>query len=117
MSKLDEAKLNLKKVLERLENAVEVNLKSNTNVNGQELEKLRLEKSNLTAQQQEIKAELEDKLAEINYLREENFRLQAQIGEEQEKSIKLSAKNSEATRRVDLIISEFRNYISNNNIH
>lgn len=112
MSKLDEAKTNLKSILERLEKALDTALKNTSSPNIEELTKLRQENETLKMENSKLKIEFEDKISEIKYLREENFRLQADLGELNENNIKLQAKNSEAVRRVDMIIGEFKNYIT-----
>ncbi len=113
MNKLDEAKTNLKMVLERLEKSIDDNLKGNNPALFQEIESLKKSNQSLSLEVLTLKREIDDKISEIIHLREENFNIQAELGQEREKSFKLEAKNSEASRRVDMIITEFKNYISN----
>lgn len=112
MSKLDEAKINLKSVLERLEKALDNALKSTAPQNEEEISKLRNDFISLRESNNKLKLEFEDKISEIKYLREENYRLQAEAGELKDSNIKLQAKNNEAIRRVDMIIDEFKNYVT-----
>ncbi len=112
MSKLNEAKINLKSVLEKLEKALDIALKNTGEQNGEEFSKLKNEVISLQQENNKIKTDLDDKLSEIKYLREENYRLQADLGEIKDSNIKLQAKNNEALRRVDMIIGEFKNYVA-----
>ncbi len=99
MSKLDEAKINLKSVLERLEKALDNALINTSPKNQEEVSILKSEVESLESGNKEFKLDIEDKKAEIAYLREENMKLQA--------------KNGEAVRRVDSIIMEVKNYLTN----
>ncbi|MDX1949965.1 MAG: hypothetical protein SFT90_05640 [Rickettsiales bacterium] len=113
MNKLDEAKTNLKMVLDRLEKSIQDNLKSNNAALIADFENLKKANQNYSLEILKLKASLDDRNSEINHLREENFQIQAELGKERERSVKLEAKNNEASRRVDMIISEFKNYITN----
>lgn len=110
MNKLNEAKSNLKSVLERLEKVVEKNLLEKEGTLASEVSnKMKtLQKTN-----SELESDLGDKDDEIKYLREENSKLQAELGEIQQQNFKLQNKNTQAVKKVDAIIGEVKTYMSN----
>ena len=112
MNKLDEAKVNLKSVLQRLEEVVESKINSIENTSDQDNEKTQ-ELSDLKSKLEGLEKKVSDYEDEINYLRENNFKLQARLGEEQEIASKLKYKNQEASQKVDSVISEVKTYLEN----
>jgi len=112
MNKLDEAKINLKTVLNRLETLVEAKLQNfdQIQINNEVVEKI----SSLEKQIENLKVDLKEKEDEINYLREQSHELQAEIGIERERNFKLQQKNNEAAKKVDEIIGEVRTYLAIN---
>ncbi len=111
MNKLDEAKINLKSVLERLEKSVELNLKEKKGTLASEVSgKMKeIEQENV-----KLLTQIKDKSEEIEYLRENNSKLQAQLGEMQQENINLNDKNKKAIKKVDTIIGEVKSYMMNN---
>ena len=112
MSSLDEAKLNLKKSLNRLEGVVNKKL-SVIRENGVN-EVIQTENEAIKKESEGLKSKLREANEEINYLRELNHKLQAKIGLEQERVGKLHQKNTEAAKKVDEIISDVKSYLSIN---
>ena len=104
MSKLEEAKSNLKNVLDKFEKVVEENL----------LQKEGTLASEVNNRIQTLESEVKDKGDEITYLREQNSELQAQVGEIQQQNFKLQNKNQQAVKKVDAIIGEVKSYMNNN---
>ncbi len=109
MNKLDEAKINLKKTIEKLEKAVDKKLVVTKSTPALEVmnkvKALQDEVSKLTT-------EVDDKRDEIIYLREQNAELQASVGEEQHKSIQLETRNREIADRVDRVIVQVQSYMA-----
>jgi chromosome segregation ATPase len=110
MNKLDEAKINLKNSLARLEKIIEE--RSKTNVLNDISAELQEKINQLEVKLEEYKNVVKEREDEILYLREQNHQLQAQIGFEQEKSTKLQQKNFDVAKKVDEIIFQVKSYIS-----
>ena len=111
MTKLDEAKLNLKTVLEKLDSSIE---KGHLSSDPEQVDKnLRNQLKSLEEQKLDLEKSLKDKDEEIEYLREENIKLQAGLGERDDKIFKLKSSNDEALERVDAILGETKSYLSN----
>ncbi len=109
MNKLDEAKINLKKTIERLEKAVDKKLIQQKDTPALEVAK---KMQGLQDDLSKKLTELEDKKDEINYLREQNAELQAKIGEAQHESFVLESKNRETADKIDRVISQVKNYLT-----
>ncbi len=109
MNKLDEAKLNLKKTIEKLEKAVDTKLVHSKN--SPAVEAINKIKS-LNDEVGNLSKTLDDKKDEINYLREQNSELQARIGEEQHKAAQLEAKNRQTAEKIDNVIGRVQSYLS-----
>jgi chromosome segregation ATPase len=108
MNKLDEAKINLKKTIEKLEKAVDKKLIHAKNSPAVEV----LNKVNaLQDEVNKLSQEVDDKKDEINYLREQNAELQAGIGEEQHKTFQLENKNRETAKKIDQVIVRVQSYL------
>jgi predicted nucleic acid-binding Zn-ribbon protein len=113
MNKLDEAKINLKKTLEKLEKAIDKRIISSKSTVAIEV------MNKINSLQEEVNTVshlLNDKKDEIEYLREQNSELQAMIGLEQQKNFSLEAKNRETARRIDEIIGEVKNYMKDRGV-
>lgn len=112
MNKLDEAKVNLKSVLERLDKVVDKNLQEKHGTLASEVSnKMKV----LEEESSKAKSEIKDRDDEMKYLREENSRLQAELGKIQQKNFQLQNKNNQAVKKVDAIIGEVKTYMSSNN--
>jgi predicted nucleic acid-binding Zn-ribbon protein len=136
MSVLNEAKLNLKNSLNRLEKAIDVKIKQLVEereqnqrdkeelVSLRELESIRGDEGyepgsdpqmlqELAAEVKKLNAELNDKLDEITYLREQNSELGGKLGAEVEKSNNIQNILSETGIKVDFMIGEIRQHMAN----
>lgn len=108
MNKLDEAKINLKKTIEKLEKAVDKKLIHKKDTPALEVVK---KMKSLQEDLSKTQTELDDKKDEINYLREQNSELQAKVGEAQHESFVLESKNRETSEKVDRIIMQVKSYL------
>ncbi len=108
MNKLDEAKLNLKKTVERLEKAIDKKLVHSLNTPA--IEVMNKVKS-LQEEVGRLSTEVDDKKDEITYLREQNAELQAKVGEEQHKSFQMESKNRETAAKIDQVIGKVQTYL------
>ncbi len=108
MNKLDEAKINLKKTIERLEAAVDKKLIVTKNSPASEvMAKL----GGLQEEVNKLSTDLDDKKDEIKYLREQNSELQAQVGEERHKTFQIESKNRETAQKIDSVIVKVQSYL------
>jgi phage shock protein A len=109
MNKLDEAKINLKNTLERLDSVVAKRLQhANSNSTAAEVAR------RIQLLEQEIinlKSTLDDKNDEMNYLREQNSELQAKVGEAQHQNFVLESKNREAAEKFENVINKMKSYL------
>jgi chromosome segregation ATPase len=113
MNKLDEAKINLKEVMDRLNRAVDKKLIHSKNTPALEVAK------KVQALQEDlgkVNSELDDKKDEINYLREQNSELQAKIGEAQHESFVLESRNRETSEKIDRVITQVKSYLVERNL-
>jgi hypothetical protein len=109
MNKLDEAKINLKKTIERLEKVVEAKLIVSKNSPAVEvMNKMKTLQDDMS----KLTTDLDDKKDEITYLREQNAELQAKVGEEQQKAFQMEAKNRETANRIDVVMLKLQSYLS-----
>jgi predicted nucleic acid-binding Zn-ribbon protein len=108
MNKLDQAKLNLKSVLKRLEEVVEKELSSNSaGSDGLTQEEILKLQKNLSESEKKVKNNEE----EILYLRETNHKLQAKLGDKEKKLDNIEAAKSNAADKVDSIIKRIRGLV------
>jgi len=108
MNKLDEAKINLKNTLERLEKVVSKKLvHKKDSVALDSFNKVKA----LEAETAQLQTTLKDKKDEINYLREQNSELQAKMGEAQHKTFQLESKSRETADKIDKVIIEVKSYL------
>jgi len=108
MNKLDEAKINLKKVIERLEATVDKKLVVTKGSPAAEvMDRIR----SLQEEVGKLSTEVDDKKDEIKYLREQNADLQAQVGEEQHKSFQIESRNRETVQKIDKVIVQVQSYL------
>lgn len=108
MNRLDEAKINLKKTIERLEVAINKKLVVSKNSPAAEV------MNKMKGMQEELSkltTDIDDKKDEISYLREQNAELQAQIGLEQNKAFQLESKNRETAQKIDSVITRFQSFL------
>ena len=108
MNNLNEAKRNLKTVIDRFELALEQLLASGQNSTALDVSKKITELQSKNIEFQKTLTEKED---EITYLREQNMELQAKVGKEQEVNFQLLSKNNQAIQKVDNLINEFSEYV------
>ncbi len=108
MNKLDEAKINLKKTIEKLEKAIDRSLVHSKNSPAIEVVK---KVQTLQEDLGKLTTELSDKKDEIEYLREQNSELQAKIGEAQHQSFVLEGKNRETSEKIDKVINQVKLYL------
>lgn len=112
MNKLDEAKINLKSVLKRLEEVVDAKLAEGADKGSLATEVADRIKT-LEGDILNLNNDIKDKKEEMDHLREENSKLQAEIGQIQQQNFKLQNKNAQALKKVDNIIGEVKSYMSN----
>jgi chromosome segregation ATPase len=112
MNNLDQAKHNLKSVLNRFESTIE---KLSKESKGEIASEVANRINKLTEENKKLNSDLKDKIEEIEYLREQNHKLQAKVGQEQQTLFDLKSKNNEAAERVNSIIGEVRGYLSQYN--
>lgn len=109
MNKLDEAKINLKNTINRLEAAIDKKLVVTKNSPAAEvMGKLKL----LQDEVNKLSHDVDDRNDEIKYLREQNSELQAQIGKEQNKAFELESKNRETAKKIDSVIYQVQSFLS-----
>ena len=108
MNKLDEAKINLKKTIEKLEKAVEKKLIQQKDTPALEVAK---KMQGLQEDLSKATSELDDKKDEISYLREQNAELAAKIGEAQHESFVLESKTRETADKIDRVIIQVKSYL------
>ena len=113
MNKLDEAKINLKEVMERLNKAIDKSLIVSKNST---VAAATTKMQGLQEELAKLHTEIDDKKDEINYLREQNSELQAKIGEAQHESFVLESKNRETSEKIDKVISQVKHYLGERNL-
>lgn len=139
MSVLNEAKLNLKNSLNRLEKAIDVKIKQlhqereqnqqdkdellalrEISANGDENIDIRTSENpealqELASEIKKLNVELSDKLDEIGYLREQNSEYSAKLGAEAEKNSNIQNILDDTNTKVDFMITEIRQHLANRN--
>ena len=109
MNNLDKAKKNLRDTIERLENAVEKKLEQTQNSLALDTAK-KIE--TLNQEITDLHKNYDDKKDEISHLREENSKLQAEVGQGINLRKEMEIKNRETAKRIDELIAEVKNYLA-----